>query len=268
MHSTSLSRCLVALMFVLSLLTAKAAMAQDYLLSVGDAIRIQVFQNPDLTVETRVAQNGIVTFPLVGSVVLGGLSIPNAESKLADALRTGGFLKQPQVNISLIQVRGNQISVLGQVNRPGRFALETTNLRVSDALALAGGTTSNGDDTVILSGIRNGTPFRQTIDIPALFLGAATAEDVIVAPGDTLYVHRAPVFYIYGEAQRNGPYRIERGMTVMQGLATGGGPTTRGTESRLVLYRKDAKGAVQKISPELTEPLQANDVIYVRESLF
>lgn len=268
MPSTNPSRFLIAIFFVLSLLMAKAATAQDYQLSLGDTIRVQVFQNPDLTVETRIAENGIVTYPLIGTIALGGLSIPAAEKKLADALRTGGFLKQPQVNITLLQVRGSQFSVLGQVNRPGRFALDTANLRVSDALALAGGATASGDDTIILSGVRDGSPFRKTIDIPALFLGANLPEDVMVASGDTLYVHRAPVFYIYGEAQRNGPYRIERGMTVMQGLATGGGTTSRGTDSRLQLYRKDAKGATQKFTPELTEPLQPNDVIYVRESLF
>jgi polysaccharide export outer membrane protein len=268
MQSNSQSRFLVAIFFLLSLLIAKAASAQDYQLSLGDTIRVQVFQNPDLTVETRIAENGIVTYPLVGTIALGGLSIPEAEKKLADALRTGGFLKQPQVNITLLQVRGRQFSVLGQVNRPGRFAMDTATLHVSDALALAGGATPTGDDTIILSGVRDGNPFRKSIDIAALFLGAGSAEDITVAPGDALYVHRAPVFYIYGEAQRNGPYRIERGMNVMQGLATGGGTTVRGTESRLQLYRKDAKGVVQKFTPELTEPLQPNDVIYVRESLF
>jgi polysaccharide export outer membrane protein len=76
------------------------------------------------------------------------------------------------------------------------------------------------------------------------------------------------VFYIYGEAQRSGPYRIERNMTVMQGLAMGGGPTNRGSETRLRLHRRDASGVVQQTTPALTDLLQPNDVIYVRESLF
>jgi polysaccharide export outer membrane protein len=121
---------------------------------------------------------------------------------------------------------------------------------------------------VVLTGMRAGKPFRKTIDVPSLFLDAKVEEDVTIAAGDTIYVHRAPVFYIYGEAQRNGAYRIERGMTVMQGLATGGGPTVRGTDSRLQLYRKDASNAVQKTVPELTTTLKPNDVIFVRESLF
>ncbi|WP_153115689.1 polysaccharide export protein EpsE [Rhodocyclus tenuis] len=240
----------------------------DYPLGAGDVIRVQVFQNPDLTVETRVAESGLITYPLIGSVALGGLSISAAEGKIADALKQGGFVQQPQVNIALLQVHGNQVAVLGQVNRPGRFPIENTNTRVSDALAAAGGASPGGDDVAIVTGTRGGKPFRKEVDVPSLFLGEASQDDIIVAGGDTIYVHRAPVFYIYGEAQRPGAYRIERGMTVMQALALGGGPSPRGSEWRLRLHRKSASGAIEKISPDLTDPVLPNDVIYVRESLF
>nr|WP_145546213.1 polysaccharide export protein EpsE [Variovorax boronicumulans] len=242
--------------------------AEDYRLGAGDTVRVLVFQSPDLTVEARVSENGAISVPLVGNITIGGLSIADAERKIAEALKSGGYLQRPQVNIVLLQVRGNQVSVLGQVQRPGRFPLELANTRVSDVLAMAGGINSNGDDTVILSGVREGQPFRRLIDIPALFLNEDTGGNLFVAAGDTLYVHRAPVFYIYGEVNRAGPYRIERGMTVMQGLAMGGGPTNRGSETRLRLHRRDASGAVQQTTPTLTDALQANDVIYVRESLF
>jgi polysaccharide export outer membrane protein len=242
--------------------------AEDYRLGAGDTVRVLVFQSPDLTVEARVSENGVISVPLVGNILIGGLSITDAERKIAEALKAGGYLQRPQVNIVLLQVRGNQVSVLGQVQRPGRFPLELANTRVSDVLAMAGGTNSNGDDTVILSGVRDGKPFRRLIDIPALFLNEDTGGNLFVAAGDTLYVHRAPVFYIYGEVNRAGPYRIERGMTVMQGLAMGGGPTNRGSETRLRLHRRDAAGTIQQTAPVLTDALQANDVIYVRESLF
>ncbi|MBK7424487.1 MAG: polysaccharide export protein EpsE [Propionivibrio sp.] len=246
----------------------KAAQQLDYPLGAGDAIRVQVFQNPDLTIETRVSENGSITYPLIGAVQLGGLSIAEAEKKIAQALKSGGFVQQPQVNIVLIQVRGNQVAVLGQVNRPGRFPLETFNTRVSDMLAAAGGATAGGDDVVIVSGLRNGQPFRKEIDIPALYIGDKPEADLVLSGGDTIYVHRAPVFYIYGEAQRPGAFRIERGMTVMQALAQGGGPTPRGSEYRIRLHRKNAEGVIEKISPELTDPVLPNDVIYIRESIF
>ena len=241
---------------------------QDYRLGPGDAIGVQVYQSPDLSVDARVSESGVISYPLVGSVQLGGLTIAEAEKKIADALRNGGFVKVPQVNIVLRQVRGNQVAVLGQVSRPGRFPIETTNTRVSDMLAAAGGTTPTGDDVLILTGQRDGKPFRKVIDIPALFLNAKSDEDIPVAAGDTLYVNKAPVFYIYGEAQKPGPYRIERGMTVMQALAQGGGPTARGSQNRLRIHRRDATGKVVEAVPQLTDLVRPEDVIYVRESIF
>lgn len=241
---------------------------QDYRLGAGDAIGVQVYQSPDLSIDARVSESGVISYPLVGSVQLGGLTIAEAEKKIGDALRSGGFVKVPQVNIVLRQVRGNQVAVLGQVSRPGRFPLETFNTRVSDMLAAAGGTTATGDDSLIVTGQRDGKPFRKVIDIPALFLNEKSDEDIVLAGGDTLYVNKAPMFYIYGEAQRPGPYRIERGMTVMQALAQGGGPTVRGSQNRLKLHRRDAAGKVVETTPNLTDPVRPEDVIYVRESLF
>nr|WP_315233227.1 polysaccharide export protein EpsE [uncultured Albidiferax sp.] len=249
-------------------LGAQAQVQPDYPLGAGDSIRIQVFQNPDLTVETRVSENGVVNYPLIGLVELGGLPIATAEKKIADSLQKGGFIKNPQVNIVLLQIRGNQVAVLGQVTRPGRFPLETANTRLSDMLALAGGATPIGDDVAIVTGLRNGKPFRQQVDIPSIFLTDKAQNDVVLQGGDSIYVHRAPVFYIYGEAQRPGAYRIDRNMTVMQGLALGGGITARGTEKRLRLDRKAADGSIQQLEPKLTDKLQADDVIYVKESLF
>lgn len=240
----------------------------DYKLGQGDAIRILVFQNPDLTLDSRVSESGTITYPLIGTVNIGGLSIEAAEKRIAAGLKDGGFVQKPQVNIILIQVRGNQVSVLGQVNRPGRFPLETANNRVSDVLAMAGGIIPSGADSVIVTGIREGKPFRREIDFPGIFIDDKTENDIPVSGGDVIYVHRAPVFYIYGEAQRSGSYRIERGMTIQQALAQAGGTTMRGTESRIRVHRRMPDGKVSQLSLDPQEPVQADDVIYVRESLF
>lgn len=240
----------------------------DYKLGAGDLIRIVVFQNPDLTLDTRVAESGAITYPLIGTVNIGGLSIDAAEKRIAKGLKDGGFVQQPQVNIVLTQVRGNQVSVLGQVNRPGRFPMETFNTRVSEMLATAGGIAQTGADTVILVGIREGKPFRKEIDIPGIYVDGKQGDDVLVQGGDVLYVHRAPVFYIYGEAQRPGAYRIERGMTVQQALAQGGGTTVRGMEYWVRLHRKTADGRIERLSPEWQDQIKPDDVIYIRESIF
>jgi polysaccharide export outer membrane protein len=240
----------------------------EYRLGPGDSIRISVFDNPNLTLETRVGENGIITYPLIGRVRIGGLTIPLAEQTIAKALADGNFIKQPQVSILSLQMRSNQVSVLGLVNRAGRFPLETFNVRVSEMIAIAGGIAPTGADVAIVMGERAGKPFRKEIDIPALFLYNKYDDDVTVAPGDVIYVNRAPVFYIYGEVQRPGSYRVDRGMTVRQALAQGGGPTQRGTERSLRLHRRGPSNKLEVTNPRLDDPIQPGDVFYVGDSLF
>jgi polysaccharide export outer membrane protein len=247
---------------------AGAAAPAEYRLGAGDVVRVSVYQNPDLTLETRVTEAGIVSYPLLGSIRLGGLSVTAAEKLIADGLRNGNFVKQPQVTIVVMQVRGNQASVLRQVNRAGRYPIEVADMRVSDLLAMAGGTAPNGADVVVLTGVRNGKDFRLEVDLPVLFAPGGRDKDVLIQNGDTLWVDRQPLVYIYGEVQRPGAMRLERGMTVMQALASGGGLTQRGTEKGMRVHRKGAEGKVQVVQPGMDDKLQDGDVVYVRESLF
>ena len=240
----------------------------EYRLGDGDNIKITVFQNPDLSLETRVSESGAITYPLLGTIKIGGMTIPAAEQTIAKALSDGNFIQKPQVNIALLQNRGNQVSVLGQVGKPGRFPLETFNTRLSEMVAIAGGIGSAGADIVIVTGIRDGKPFRREIDIPGMFLDSKLENDLVVAGGDVIYVQRQPMYYIYGEVQKPGSYRVERLMTVRQALALSGGPTARGTERDLGVYRRGADGKVERIRPDLDAPVQPDDVLYVRESLF
>jgi len=242
--------------------------ATEYRLAAGDVIRISVYQNPDLTLESRVSESGSLSYPLLGSVKLGGLSISQAEQLIADGLRNGSFVKQPSVTIVVMQVRGNQASVLGMVNRPGRYPLEMGDTRLSDLLAAAGGVTLAGSDIIVLSGRRQGKPYRVEIDLPSLFAAQGREQDVMVQNGDVLWVDRAPMVYIYGEVNRPGSMRLERGMTLMQLLAAGGGTTQRGTQKGITVHRRGADGKVQVLRPEMDEAMKEGDVVYVRESLF
>jgi len=242
--------------------------ASEYRLGAGDALRINVYQNPDLTLETRITEAGVVSYPLLGPIRIGGQTVTAAEQLIADGLRNGNFVKQPQVTIVVLQVRGNQVSVLGQVNRPGRFPIEVAGMRLTDMLATAGGTASAGADTVVLTGTRDGRPYRLEVDLPTLFTAGGREQDVVVQDGDTIWVDRQPLVYIYGEVQRPGPMRLERGMTVMQALATGGGLTQRGTQKGIRVHRKTGDGKVQVIEPSLDDRVQDGDVVFVRESLF
>ena len=250
---------------------AAAAQAQErleYRLGAGDNIRITVFQNPDLTLETRVSEDGTIGYPLIGTVKVGGMTVAAAERAIAKALRDGKFIDQPQVSILPLTIRSSQVTVLGQVGRPGRYPLETFNTKISEMIAIAGGISSTGADMVILTGQRDGKPYRREIDISSLFLHNKLAGDVTVSGGDVIFVDRAPLFYIYGEVQRPGSYRIERNMTLRHALVQGGGPTARGTERGLRVHRRGADDRVSILTPGLNDFVYPEDILFVQESTF
>ena len=239
------------------------------MLGVGDIVKITVYQNPDLSVEARISELGQINFPLIGTVAVGGLTVPAAEQKIEKMLRDGGFVLKPQVTIQTVQIRSSQVSILGQVAKPGRFPIEMVGSKVSEMIAAAGGVLPGGADVVTLVGNRNGKPIKLDIDLPAILQAGRAELDVVVENGDIIYVDRAPTFYMYGEVQRPGQLRLERGMTLMQALAAGGGLTARGTQRGMHVHRhgRDRRRS-RSYEMKPNDPVERDDVIYVQESLF
>ena len=237
-------------------------------LGVGDSIRVTVFQNPDLTTETRISEKGTIVFPMIGEVSLSGQTPAGAANTIADRLKRGRFILNPQVSVQVMQVRSRQVSVLGHVVKPGRYALDDTSSKLTDVLALAGGVGPLGDDNVSVVLTRNGRQSRLEVDVARMYRTGDLSSNIELQNGDTIFVQQAPVFYIYGEVQKAGAYRLQPNMSVMHALSRGGGLTPRGTERGLKLHRRLPDGSVQKLDAKLTDTLQPDDVIYVRESLF
>ncbi len=262
-------RCLLLLVcFAGSAAFAQAPAKSEPVLGVGDVIRISVYQNPDLTVEARISETGQVNFPLLGAVQVGDLTVSAAQQRIETLLRDGAFVLKPQVTIQRLNIRSSQISILGQVGKPGRYPIDIVGSTVSEMIATAGGVLPAGADVVTLVGRRDGKSIKLDIDLPAILQAGQAQLDAPVENGDIIYVDRAPTIYIYGEVQRPGQLRLERGMTLLQGLAAGGGLTQRGTDRGIQVRRKDASGAVKVLELKPNDPLESGDVIYVRESIF
>lgn len=272
MTAKFLSRFLLAFLTLLFALSANAQRAAggggDYQLGAGDVIRIQVFQNPDLTTEARVSENGVISFPLVGVVKVLGQSPTAVEQLIARRLKDGNFLQNPQVTLNVLQFRSQQVSVLGSVGKPGRYALETTGMRLSEVLAMAGGVTDDGADQIVLMTNRDGRVQRFEIDLVQMFASGDLSLDVPLAAGDVVYINRAPQYYIYGQVQRPGMYPVDRGLTVAQAIAKGGGLTLRGTDRGLRVHRRYGERTVQVLEPKLDDPIMPGDLVFVRESVF
>jgi len=251
-----------------------AAAADQTTLVPGDVIRITVYSNADLTTVARIGSNGLITFPLIGDVNVGGISTAEAEKLISLRLDQGGFVRNAQVSVFVeerSEALGPSVTILGQVKSSGRFPLRVGSgdgvQNLIDVLAIAGGVTPTAANYLVLVRQQGATSQKTRIDLADLLRSADAKSNVNLANGDIVLVPEMDVFYIYGEVKRPGRYRLERGMTVMQALAVASGVNDTGSEDGIVLNRQGPKG-LQTIESSLSDGLQPDDVIYVKERFF
>jgi polysaccharide export outer membrane protein len=248
------------------ILSASALAQSDYRIGPNDTLKIRVYDHEDMSGEARVSADGTIAFPLLGQVGVAGLSPSEAGQRLARMLDEQGFLKDPQLSVTVAEFRSQEVSVLGFVNKPGSYALDKENT-VAGLIAKAGGVAVEGDDRAIVTNVRDGRPGRTEVDLKRVLEQGGITEDVAVRGGDVIFVPRAPTFYIYGEVQRPGAYRLERQMTVAQAISLGGGVTSRGSDRRVKIQRKSGEEQ-SEIDVGLTDLLRKDDVVYVGERWF
>jgi polysaccharide biosynthesis/export protein len=254
-------------------LTLPAAQKSEYHLRPGDVVKITVFGHADMDTTARISDTGKIEFPLIGQIAIARLTTEQAGRYIAVALSSGGYLRQPRVNVNIESIRSPLVSILGEVQKPGKYPIRNPDgddvKTVSDLLALAGGPKENAADYLtVIQHTAAGKPIYQRVDLIALLRRGDTTQDLSIKNGDVVYVPRMDMFYIYGEVQKPGGYRLERGMTLMQALAVGGGLTARGTQRGIEVRRRDAKGEMDAIEPALDARLRPGDVVYVKESWF
>lgn len=244
---------------------AKAPLLQ---LGPGDSVNIQVYGQPDLSTTVYVADDGTVSIPLAGNVQVAGLSPTQASGRIESALKTAKILVDPHVSITVTQSRSQRVSVLGQVGTPGRYPIES-NTSILDLLAQAGGITATGSDIIyILRQDKDGKEVRYPVDLKGLANGSGAVPALTLQGGDSVFVPKAEQFSIYGEVTTPGRYRVEPGMTVIEAISRAGGITLRGSQHRVEIKRKQAKGTYSTVKAKLGDLVQPDDVIQVKESIF
>jgi polysaccharide export outer membrane protein len=240
---------------------------EEYKLGVGDVLRITVYDQPDLLSEGEISGNGTVSMALVGDVAVAGKTRAQAAAILSDALKRGGFLKEANVIVRVLEYRSQQVAVLGEVAKPGRYPISRPST-VAELIAVAGGITPKGSQVVTVTQTGTGGEMRkQEVNVnDQINQGAGKA--LMLRAGDTIFVPGAPMFYVYGEVKLPGSYPVSPDMTVMQALSLGGGLTSRGTERGILLERRAPNGTVRTFSVRGQDKIQPNDVIRVQESWF
>lgn len=246
----------------------EAKVAAEYPLGPGDIVKVTVYNSPDLTTEAEISQNGTISFPLIGQVKIGGMSRAEAEKAIAQALGKGRFVKNPHVNLLVTQYRGRQVSVIGEVQKPGKYPINQV-ATLTDAIATAGGITAKaGHMVTVIRKTPDGKTEQYLVNFKKLLSDGDPARNVRIASDDIVYVAPASVFYIYGEVRAPGAYPLTPEMTVRQALSLGGGLTPRGSERGIKIDRKGANGDVVTVRARLTDHVRPDDVLQVPESWF
>ncbi|WP_162173486.1 polysaccharide biosynthesis/export family protein [Pseudacidobacterium ailaaui] len=265
---------LLALLFCFSALSARAADKKESLrISSGDLLHVSVFREPDLEQHVRVRDSGEIDLDLVGAVSVVGLVPGEAALKIAQAYEQGKYLNHPQVSVLIEEYATQQVSVLGQVARPGAVPLMTSR-SLLDVLSLAGGLTDVADRHITIErGDKSGS---LTVFVPN---DASTdlKNTVMVHPGDTVLVPKAGVVYVLGDVGRPGGYVMQDDakLTVLQAIALAAGANRSAKENAARLLRK-VQGRYQEQTIPLKDmergsqpdmELEAGDVLYIPFSM-
>ncbi|MEI2414845.1 SLBB domain-containing protein [Orrella sp. JC864] len=235
----------------------------------GDTLGINVFGQPELGAQVTIDADGQITVPFLGVLTVQGLSPTAVGQLIADGLRSKGYLRDPQVGVEVVRVRSRIASILGEVNRPGRYPIEGR-LTLLELLAMAGGLKDGAADTAVILRGQDDGPARQRIE---LFVGnrqqpARELQDLALQAGDIVYVSQAPHFFIHGEVTRSGSYPVEPELDVMRALSIAGGMTDRASARRITVNRKAPDGTMTKLKVGLGDPILPGDVIFVDERIF
>jgi polysaccharide export outer membrane protein len=248
-----------------------AQTSESLLIGPGDLVSISVFDTPEMNQDIRVSDAGTVRLQLVGDLNIGGQTPAAAAKTIEDALISHQIMKAPQVSVHIKDYITQDVSILGEVKNPGPYQI-TTPQTVLRVLALAGGLADDADRKITIA--RHGDPNQKITYYLANNADLAMQAAVMIDPGDTVIVPRAPVVYIMGDVARPGGYSIatnDSKLSMLQ-LVAMAGSTNKTAKTGLKLIRKDADGQQKEIPVQLSaiqkgkQPdifLQQGDIVYV-----
>jgi uncharacterized protein involved in exopolysaccharide biosynthesis/protein involved in polysaccharide export with SLBB domain len=243
-------------------------------ISAGDFLEIAEYHTPEFHSAVRVSAAGTVTLPLIGDVRLAGLDEQDAERVIESALVAEGMLLHPLVSVLITSYVGQDVSVLGEVTRPGVYPY-TVHHRLLDLISAASGLSPNAGHLVNV--FHQGDP--KTLKAVVLDPGGmdtATDHNPELDPGDTVQVSRAGLVYVVGDVIRPGGFAVDpvQGLTVVQALSLAWGPSQNAAVGKALLIREQ-KGGRTMIALNLRrmlrgqdpdQPVQDRDILYVPDS--
>ncbi|GIV19529.1 MAG: hypothetical protein KatS3mg023_1280 [Armatimonadota bacterium] len=270
--------------FAMLLLTvsALALCADDYRIQRDDVLQITVVEDPALSRETVVAQDGTINLPVVGTITVRGMTTGELAEKIRTALIEAQYLRDPHVSISLKVINRPRVAVLGMVQRPGTYDFKEGET-VMHAISMAGSFDPDRarlQDAVLRRKRPDGTEETIPLDLEKLFFKGDMSQNYRLQPDDVIFIPEDVVnrVYVLGKVVRPGLYPWKSSTTVLEAINRAGGQQEKGTLSRVYIIRPNpnAPDKPQRIEVNLLRlidkgdtsqdiALQPGDTVYVPE---
>jgi polysaccharide export outer membrane protein len=241
----------------------------------GDMLDVVEFRTPEFHSAVRVSAAGTVTLPMIGDVQVGGMDERGAEHEIEAALVAKGMLLHPQVSVLVTAYVGEDVSVLGEVARPGVYSY-TVHHRLLDLISSASGLTPNAGGLVsIFHRSEPNVPHAVVLDPGGTDIGTDHNPELLA--GDTVQVSRAGLVYVIGDVMRPGGFAVDpaQGLTVVQALTLAWGPTQNAATSRALLIREQKSGRTlitlnlkrMLHGQDPDQPIHDRDILFVPDSM-
>ncbi len=251
----------------------------DYQVGPGDILEVTVIGNDEASRVPTVQTNGAVTMPLLGEVQVAGLTVAEIQRKVTNLLEKD-YLVKPQVEVKVREFHSQFVSVVGEVNSPGRKPLRGRT-RLIDALSESGGFKTTASGEVVITRV-DGTFEGGARTLKVRLSNAATPQDMVnlelpLRSGDIITASPKYFVTVDGEVNRPGRYAIESDLTVIGAISLAGGPTRFGSGNVKVRRTDAPSGKVTVIEVSLKDvrngkkpdiALLPNDVVSVPRRVF
>ena len=259
-----------------------AQQTANYIVGAQDVLIITSYDQPELTGKFTIESDGTFTYPYVGRISVGGMTLRGVEGALKKELITHGFFKDPQITVAIESYRSQKVYIVGEVRTPGSYSM-SGDMRLVEALALAGSTlpTASGEAVIVHASEQSavlgaaGSPepddsdpdHVMRVDLRELENGNLT-HNVVLRNGDTVFVLRAENVYVFGQVKNPGAYPLrQKNTTVLQALSLAGGVTDRGATGRIQIVRI-VDGKKVEIRAQLGDFVIPRDTVIVPERFF
>jgi polysaccharide export outer membrane protein len=255
---------------------------RDYLVGADDVLEISIFEwemsEETKTLEFRVSETGMISLPALGAIQVGGKSVQDIQALIEKELSDKGVLQNPRAGVAVKEYRSRRISVIGEVNAPGVYAIHENVTTLMDMLTLAGGPTRDAGQVAYVLRKEKGKfqPVRITVNLQELFDQGTFDLNAVLQGDDIIYVPKAPLIYVYGSVQSPGAYTINRSLRALEAIAMAGGLTHEAAKRECFIVRRGSSpGAEQVIGLDLFDVesgkaadvfLREGDVVHVPDS--